>query len=89
MSGTGAPWKGLTIGDHFIGPLVMLSHSYLRDATQLVSSIDLGELQSWVLLYTMDISSLYTNILHEEGITSIKKHWPYIDLLLTFHKALT
>ena len=59
--------------DHFIGPLVPLSQSYIRDSTYLINILNKLTMQPGMLLFTLDITSLYTNIPHNEGIQSIKE----------------
>ena len=59
--------------DYFIGPHVPLSQSFLRDSTHLVNILNEFTLQPGMLLCTLGITSLYTNIPHDEGIQSIKE----------------
>ena len=59
--------------DHFIGSLVPLSQSYIRDSTHLINILNKLTLQPGMLLCTLDITSLYTNIPHNEGIQSMKE----------------
>ena len=59
--------------DHFIGPLVPLYQSFIRDSTHLINILNELTLQPGILLCTMDITSLYTNITHNEGIQAIKE----------------
>ena len=59
--------------DHFIGPLVPLSDSYIRDLTHLINILNKFNMPPGMLLCTLDITSLYTNIPHNEGIQSIKE----------------
>ena len=48
--------------DHFIGPLVPLSKSYIRDSTHLINILSKFIMQPGILLCTLDTTSLYTNI---------------------------
>ena len=74
MSGSGGPQKKISqFVDYFIGPLVLLSQSFFRDSTHLISILSELTLQPGMLLCTLDITSLYTNIPHNEGIQSIKE----------------
>ena len=59
--------------DHFNGPLVPLSQSYIRYSTHLINILNKFNMQLGMLLCTMDIISLYNNIPHNEGILCIKK----------------
>ena len=65
--------------DHFIGKIVPLSQSYIRDSTHLINILNGFTVQPGMLLHTFDITSLYTNIPHNEGTESIKK-------MLAIHK---
>ena len=74
VSGTGGPTERISqIVDHFIGPLVPLSLSFFRDSTHLINILNELTLQSGMLLSTLDITSLYTNIPPNEGIQAIKE----------------
>ena len=59
--------------DDFIGPLVLLSESYIRDSTHMINTLNNLNTSPCMLLCTLDISSLYTNIPHNEGTQAIKK----------------
>ena len=85
VSVSGGPTERISpFVDHFIGPLVALSQSFIRVSTHLISI--LIELTLWpgMLLFTLDITSLYTNIPHNEGIQAMKEilaiHRPPNDL---------
>ena len=74
VSGSGGPTERISqIVDHFIGNIVPLSQSYIRDSTHLINILTGISLQPGMLLCTLDITSLYTNIPHNEGIEAIKK----------------
>ena len=71
--------------DHFIGPLVPLSNSYIKDSTHMINILNaMEELPPEVLKFTLVVSSMYTNITQEEGITAIQEmlstHWSPHDL---------
>ena len=65
--------------DHFIGKIVPLSKSFVRDSTHLINILKDFTIQPGILLCTLDVTSLYTNIPHLEGIQSIKE-------MLAIHK---
>ena len=65
--------------DHFIGKIVPLSKSYVRDSTHLINILKDFTIQPGILLCTLDVTSLYTNIPHLEGIQSTKE-------MLAIHK---
>ena len=59
--------------DHFIGQIVPLSQSYIRDLTHLINILKGFTVQPRMLLHTLNITSLYTNIPHNEGFQSPKE----------------
>ena len=80
VSGSGGTTEKISqLVDHFIGPLVPLSQSYIRDSTHLINILNKFTVQPGMLLCTLDITSLCTNIPHNEGIQSIKE-------MLAIHK---
>ena len=78
--GSGGPTEKISqLADHFIGPLVPLLKSHIRDSTHLKNILNNFTVQSGMLLCTLDITSLYTNIPHNEGTQSNKE-------MLAIHK---
>ena len=74
VSGSGGPTEKISqLVDHFIGDIVPLSKSYIRDSSHLINILNDTSSYPGMLLCTLDITSLYTNIPHNEGIESIKK----------------
>ena len=74
VSSNGGPTEKISqFVDYFTGPLVPLSQSYIRDSTHLINILNKLTTQPGMLLCTLDITSLYTNIPHNEGIYSIKE----------------
>jgi hypothetical protein len=68
--------------DDLIRPLVPHIKSYVKDSTHLLQILqNLGHIPSSALLCTMDVSSLYTNIPHDEGIQAT------IDALRRHHRT--
>ncbi len=58
--------------DYFIKPFVQKLPSYIRDSTDFINKIsELQDLSDTVLLLTLDISSLYTNITHKNGLNAL------------------
>ena len=57
---------------HFIQPLVEILPSYIRDSKHFLQLLEsLPPLLENAILVTADVTSLYTNIPHEEGIESV------------------
>ena len=74
VSGSGGPTEKISqFVDHFTAPLVPLSQSYIRVSTHLINILNKLTMQPGMLLCTLDNTSLYTNIPHDEGIQSIKE----------------
>ena len=60
--------------DWFLKPIVPLIPSYIKDTTHFIQLIeDLGEIPEESFLVTLDVSALYTNIPHDEGINACRK----------------
>ena len=80
VTGSGGPMEKISqLADYFIGKIVPLSQSYVRDSTYLINILKDFTVQPGILLCTLDITSLYTNIPHLEGIQSTKE-------MLAIHK---
>ena len=63
MSGSGGPTKKISqFVDDFKGPLVPLSQSFIRDSIHLINILSDFSIQSGMLLHTLDVRNLYTNI---------------------------
>ena len=57
--------------DYHLRPLVKKIPSYIKDTTDFLHKIQsLGQLPDDTLLVTLDVSSLYTNIPHKEGMAA-------------------
>ena len=58
--------------DHYIGPLARTVRSYVRDTQHFLQILaDLPTLPGDALLATVDVSSLYTNIPHKDGLKAL------------------
>ena len=80
VSGSGGTTEKISqLVDHFIGQIVPLAQSYIRDSTHLINILNGFTVQPGMLICTLDIKSLYTDIPHNEGIQSTKE-------LLAIHK---
>ena len=59
--------------DHLIQPIAQNQASYLKDTTDFLNFIEKTKLPKDTILVSMDVTSLYTNIPQEEGITTVCK----------------
>ena len=57
--------------DHLIQPIVQKQASYLKDTTDFVNFVEKTKLPKNTILVSMDVTSLYTYIPQEEGITTV------------------
>ena len=57
--------------DHLIQPIAQLQASYLKDATDFINFIERIKLPKSAILVSMDVTSLYSNIPQQEGITTV------------------
>ena len=74
VSGSEGPTEKISqLVDHFIGQIEPLSQCYIRDSTHLIIILNGFTVQPGILLHTLDITSLYTNIPHNQGIQSTKE----------------
>ena len=75
VSSNGAPTENISrYVDHYIQPLVAELPSYVRDTTDFLNKLQrLPPLPPGSLLVTLDVSSLYTNIPHDEGIAACEE----------------
>ncbi|XP_038579870.1 uncharacterized protein LOC119906607, partial [Micropterus salmoides] len=58
--------------DHFLNPLSIRHASYIKDTYDFVNRIKQINIPLNAFLFTMDIDSLYTNIVIPEGIQAVK-----------------
>jgi hypothetical protein len=61
--------------DFHLRPLVQQIPSYIQDTTDFVRKINSLDIPSGSILATLDVTSLYTNIPHEEGIEACREAW--------------
>ncbi|XP_026098621.1 uncharacterized protein LOC113069710 [Carassius auratus] len=60
--------------DYFIKPFVADLPSYIQDTTQVLKKIEqIGNIGSCIMA-TMDVESLYSNIVHNEGLEALKHY---------------
>ena len=75
VSSCRAPTKQISeYVDHHLRPLVVQIPSYLRDTTDFLRKLlTLEMLPPGSILVTLDVSSLYTNIPHNEGVAACRE----------------
>ena len=72
ISGCSGPTEKISaFVDHLIQPIAQQQASYLKDTTDFINFIERMKLPSSVILASMDVTSLYTNIPQREGIITI------------------
>ena len=59
--------------DHFIQPIVPTLKSYIKDSGHFLNILNEVELTDDIILCTLDVTSLYTNIPNDEGITAVRR----------------
>ena len=60
--------------DTFLQPLAQKTDSYIKDTTHFLQNLNkLGKINKDALLVTIDVTSLYTNIPHRDGIRASKE----------------
>ena len=57
--------------DKLLQPIAQIQESYLKDTTHFISFIESTRVPKNAFLVSMDVTSLYTNIPQEEGITIV------------------
>ena len=74
VSSCGAPTEGISkFIDHHLGPLVKNIPSYVKDTNDFLSKLHEIRVPPGSLLVTLDVSSLYTNIPHDEGLEACRE----------------
>ena len=59
--------------DYFINPLAKTHKSYIKDTYDFINKIKNLHIPEGSLLFTIDVDSLYTNIVTQEGIQAVKE----------------
>ena len=75
VASNGSPTENISrFVDYYLQPLTVCIPSYIRDTTDFLNKLrELPPLPSGSLLVTLDVSSLYTNIPHVEGIKACEE----------------
>ena len=72
VSGCDGPTEKLSsFVDKLLQPIAQQQKSYLKDTTDFVNFIENTKVPADVILVSMDVTSLYTNIPQEEGIDTV------------------
>ena len=59
--------------DKLLQPIAQKQKSYVKDTTDFVNFIEKTKVSQDTILVSMDVTSLYTNIPQEEGITTVRR----------------
>ena len=59
--------------EHFLAPVARSLPSYVRDSLDVIAKIDSLRVSDSTILFTMDISSLYTNVPTAEGLQAVSR----------------
>jgi len=74
ISGCDGPTERISVfADHLIQPIAQKQASYLKDVTDFLNLIEKTKLLKNTILVSIDVTSLYTNIPQEEGITTVSE----------------
>ena len=72
ISGCDSPTERISaFVDTLLQPIMKKQQSYIKDTTQFINVIEGTRVPQNAILVSMDVTSLYTNIPQEEGITTI------------------
>ena len=72
ISGCDGPTEKLSsFVDKLLQPIAIQQKSYLKDSTDFINFIEKTKVPTDVILVSMDVTSLYTNIPQEEGIQTV------------------
>ena len=74
ISGCDGPTERISaFVDHLIQPIAQKQASYLKDTTDFLNFIEKTKLPKSTILASMDVTSLYTKIPQEKGITAVSE----------------
>jgi hypothetical protein len=59
--------------EYFLAPIARQLQSYVRDSMQVIAILKRFSLPPGAFFFTLDVTSLYTNIPHEEGIAACSR----------------
>ena len=77
ISGCDGPTERISaFVDRLIQPIAQKQDSYLKDTTDFLNFIESTKLPKNTVQVSMDVTGLYTNIPHEEGVTTVCHAYP-------------
>ena len=65
--------------DHFLVPIVLTQHTYIKDSTAFINIIESLKPRSDCLLVTYDVTNMFTNCPINELLTSVEKAYSEFD----------
>ena len=74
ISACGGPTEKISFVDHVLKPHVTSLPSHVKDTTHFLNHLSTLDVPDNHFLMTIDVSSLYTNIPHNEGIDACRKY---------------
>ena len=84
VSGSSGPTERISrFVDSFLQPIATKQESYLKDTTDFINFIENTQIPDDVILATLDVSCLYTNIPQSEGIDVICRHYDHYEQKLS------
>ena len=76
VSGSSGPTERISsFVDSLLQPVAIKQESYIKDTTDFINFIENTQIPDNVVLATLDVSSLYTNIPQEEGIDVVCRYY--------------
>jgi len=75
VSANNSPTEKISqLADNFLQPIVQTTKSYVKDTTDFINKVEqIPNIQDGTILATIDVTSLYTNIPHDEGIRACER----------------
>ena len=76
VSGSSGPTERISsLVDSLLQPLAIKQESYIKDTTDFINFIENMQIPDNVVLASLNVSSLYTNIPQEEGIDVVCRYY--------------
>ena len=71
ISGCEGPTERISFVDRLLQPIAQSQQSYIKDTTDFINFVEKIKIRQKTILVSMDVTSLYTNIPHKEGIETV------------------